>query len=227
MAEDPAETFPPKERGFTYYDDPSQMTKGRKLALKWEKKRWYNPRVRGKDGEDDMTHFQDNNANDGVEVALDETNNGKIPPPSLEKAWEYFEHIVLPRCYVDNPKPEGYTIPSQDGDTSGDMISKGQSQGQNLLRAEPGEHERPTKLYPVFGTNDEDMGDFGIGIGLYFNTLKFLSILFLVVGLINVPNMIYYASDAYEGNGSGIDMSLPSWGLRSKFYKDVLLLIIL
>ena len=141
----------------------------------------------------------------GRKLARFFTRNKEKQSPSIDAAWEYFEHIVLPRCFVKNDAPEGL---------EGDKVSN--VAGKNLVRAEPGEFQRPTKLYPVFGTNDEDMSDFGIGIGLYFKTLKFLSILCFVVGCINIPNMIYFASEEYSGNGNNVDGTSTEFGLLSK-----------
>lgn len=42
------------------------------------------------------------------------------------------------------------------------------------------------------------MGDFGLGIGLYFSTLRALTILTFLAGLLNIPNLIYYSSDEYS-----------------------------
>ena len=42
------------------------------------------------------------------------------------------------------------------------------------------------------------MGDFGLGIGLYFATLLALAVLTLIAGLVNVPNILYFASDEYS-----------------------------
>jgi hypothetical protein len=44
--------------------------------------------------------------------------------------------------------------------------------GKELTRAEPGEREYPTKLYQPIFTPHKQLGDFGLGIGLYFSTLR-------------------------------------------------------
>jgi hypothetical protein len=41
------------------------------------------------------------------------------------------------------------------------------------------------------------LGDFGLGIGLYFSTLRAIAIITLLAGLINIPNIIYFSSSEY------------------------------
>ena len=69
---------------------------------------------------------------------------------------------------------------------------------RRLAMAEPGECEIPTKLYSPFHTPLSQMGDFGEGYGLYFSTLRGFTVLSLIAGLINIPNLIYFASDEYS-----------------------------
>jgi len=96
--------------------------------------------------------------------------------PSLEKAWAYFEHNVLAR----------YIVKSGDG-----------KKEKELERAEPGEDRFPTKLYSCIFTPLNQMGDFGIGVGLYFFTLRFLFLLTFFAGIISIPNILYYNSSKY------------------------------
>jgi len=61
-------------------DDPQTMTFGRKIALYCMKHyKWYNHRL----GEED-----DDEA---------DMDRGETSKPSIEKAWEYFEHVSLQR----------------------------------------------------------------------------------------------------------------------------------
>jgi hypothetical protein len=46
------------------------------------------------------------------------------------------------------------------------------------------------------------MGDFGLGTGLYFTNLRALIFMTLVLGMLNIPNMIYFGSDDYSGDDS-------------------------
>jgi len=98
--------------------------------------------------------------------------------PSLEKAWAYFEHFALSRFLVDDD---------------------GKYDKLDLKRAEPGECELLTKMYHPIFTPQSQMGDFGLGVGLYFSTLSSLIVLMIVAGLINLPNILYFAGPNYSG----------------------------
>ena len=52
------------------------------------------------------------------------------------------------------------------------------------------------------------MGDFGIGIGLYFSSLKYLAILTFIAGVLSIPTTVYYASPVYSGIQPGIKYAL-------------------
>lgn len=97
---------------------------------------------------------------------------------NLETAWSYYERFTLPRHLCDATAMKS----------------------SNLERASPGEAERETKLYPAFTTPREELGDFGIGIGLYFTTLNVVACITLFAGIFNLPLLIYYASDEYGGS---------------------------
>ena len=103
--------------------------------------------------------------------------------PNIDQAWAYFEHFILARHYVPSKEQR-----------------KGQDSGDYLRKAEPGESDRPTRLYSVFHTPEVDLCDWGVGVGIYFFTLRSLCIIMFLAGLINVPALIYYASDAYSGS---------------------------
>ena len=142
-----------------YHDLPRDMTNGRKIARTLAGFGCYNPS--GKHDENEME------VEDGA---------AKVKP-SLDKAWEFFEHVVLPRCVKPRSTP---------------FFGKFQ-------RAEPGESEKMTMLYPIWATPMNDMADFGIGVGLYFKTVQYLCFITFIAGLINVPNMIYLSSENYSG----------------------------
>ena len=173
-----------------YNDKPFEMTNGRKLAR--SKICFKKPQAANADGDDGDGDDDYEEAEDVVDLPVKTTT--KVPP-SLDSAWEYFEHIILPRCYVD-PDDKNW-------------------KSKRLERAEPGEVERSTRLYPVFKTSDEDMSDFGIGIGLYFNKLKFLVIICFLAGIINIPNILYYASDEYGPATNSGDI-FSDWIMSSK-----------
>lgn len=71
-----------------------------------------------------------------------------------------------------------------------------QSRGR-FTRASVGEHNKKTMLYPVGKTPIYDMTDFGLGVGSYFTTLRFLAIVSFVAGCLSIPNMLYFDSDGY------------------------------
>ena len=105
------------------------------------------------------------------------TRHVRANRPSLDVAWAYFEHFTLARHFL-----------------SGEPHAK-----DFLRKAEPGEHDQPTRLYPVLGTREADLADFGVGVGVYFFTLRSLCIIMFLGGIINIPNLIYFGSDAYNG----------------------------
>lgn len=110
-------------------------------------------------------------------------NSTSPTTPNIDHAWVYFEHFVLARHYVPSKEQQ-----------------EGQNDGDYLRKAEPGESDKPTRLYSVFHTPELDLCDWGIGVGVYFFTLRSLCIIMFLAGLLNVPGMMYYASDAYSGS---------------------------
>lgn len=120
----------------------------------------------------------------------DEDVTDSVPPPSLAAGWAYFEHVSLPRHF----------------------IRRGRSKGKDvLMRAEAGEDEEPTQLYSVWKTPEDDLADFGMGVGLYFFTLRCLAFILFVAGCINIPNLLYYSSSYYNDDfEGGVDHILKS-----------------
>ena len=140
------------------------------------------------------------------------TRNNNTPnasnSPSIEKAWAFFEHVTLER----------YMILTNDSDNQQQQQHKPRGKRQRLQHAlgggdrkltiaEPGEKDCPTKLYSPLTTPLSQLGDFGLGFGLYFATLRDFAVLLLVGGLLSLPNMIYFASDDYDANP---DKNLPN-----------------
>ena len=70
-------------------------------------------------------------------------------------------------------------------------------------RAEPGEDDDPTRLYSVL-TPHKQLGDFGLGIGLYFSNLRILILVCFVCGCISMGNILYFASQEYDSESEGI-----------------------
>ncbi|CAJ1934872.1 unnamed protein product [Cylindrotheca closterium] len=112
--------------------------------------------------------------------------NTVVAKPSLEKAWAYFEHFALSRYLIDE------TADSSD-----------------RKRAEPGENDVPTRLYSPIRLPHAQLGDFGIGIGLYFSTLRLILFLAVLCGLISIANIHFFASSSYQ-SPSNRDSIFPS-----------------
>ncbi len=162
-------------------DRPEHMTYGRRIALSMASKfAWYNP------------HLGKANGPDGQEL------------PSLAKAWAYFEHVTLERYVV-----EDYSLNRQVDLTKRQRLVKKFHRGERQMNiAEPGERELPTKLYSPITTPLSQMGDFGLGYGLYFSTLRSYAILSFLIGILNLPNLIYFASDEYSKGQNEIATTL-------------------
>mmetsp|Transcript_9293 Transcript_9293/g.15873 ORF Transcript_9293/g.15873 Transcript_9293/m.15873 type:complete len:1352 (-) Transcript_9293:1785-5840(-) len=175
-----------------FLDDPfNDMTYGRRIALKLQNYSWYQPRG---------THWDFNGL-------------------GLQSAWAHFEHSVLPR-YISKAlasrKNASVGLDDDDGDDW--LYSPGQNKGSqertgDLQRAEPGESESPTKLYSTLSTPLSQMGDFGLGVGLYFSSLRAIALISLVAGLINLPNILYFASDVYSANQPDVNFLLKGSAL--------------
>jgi hypothetical protein len=121
------------KRGVDFLKDPpDQITMGRKIGLRLQHKKWYNPRA----GALSQTY-------DDVEA----TGEGIPNFPSLQKAWAYFEHVVLTRYVVEphNISVEGWGWLQK-------FIHSFKNFDEELERAQPGENQRPTKLYDAITT---------------------------------------------------------------------------
>ena len=97
------------------------------------------------------------------------------PDVDLDTSWDYFEHVTLPRRFCDE---------------------QGVNNG-GYEKAPKGEMERPTALYPINAPQDE-LADFGIGVGMYFATIKALVVMCIIAGAINIPVMMHFASEDYS-----------------------------
>jgi hypothetical protein len=95
--------------------------------------------------------------------------------PNLKEGWAFYEHITLARHFHRNRKSDP------------------------IERAEPGERRHPTELYSFFKTTGECLNDWGIGVALYFNTMKVMTVALLLAGMLSIPNMLYFMSSTYSG----------------------------
>jgi hypothetical protein len=66
------------------------------------------------------------------------------------------------------------------------------------IRAPPGEEASRTELYSWIFTPLSAMSDWGIGVSMYFSTLMTMGCIFVLVGAVNVANIVYYSSAAYD-----------------------------
>mmetsp|Transcript_16628 Transcript_16628/g.24577 ORF Transcript_16628/g.24577 Transcript_16628/m.24577 type:complete len:880 (+) Transcript_16628:121-2760(+) len=99
--------------------------------------------------------------------------------PSLDAAWAYFEHYALPRHFPMKTNTR-FSIGGR----------------PNMKKAEGGE-TKPTVLYSIWSTPEREMGDFGISIGLYFYLVRVLGFIMFIAGLMQIPNILYFASEEY------------------------------
>jgi hypothetical protein len=154
----------------SYEDKSGEMTRGRLLARYLSKFSWYSPHHQARQ------KYEKAQESGVIEVDGDE-NTPK--PPSLDAAWAFFEHVTLPRHFVKEGQSRGFRRDS-------------------FQKAGAGESDEKTVLYEYFGTPEKELADFGVGIGLYFWTLKVLCIIILITGCINIPVLMHFASDEYN-----------------------------
>jgi hypothetical protein len=145
--------------------------------------------------DNDKTTTTTTGSNDHLLEAYPFTH-GRRENPNLEKAWAYFDHVALSRYVVaSNDDKEGKPKKIALVRAFRKLIGKAK---KLLQRTEPGECHLHTELYePVF-TPHGPLGDFGLGIGLYFSTLRALTVLTLLTGLLNIPNFLHFSSSDYN-----------------------------
>ena len=202
-------------------DDPSTMTFSRRAALYLMKRySWYNPQLRD----------EQQDAQDGIEVISGCYTNGDVggegtasshyieldeisedgsfnrsmrspvkrERPSLEKAWAYFEHVTLHR-YLDHSSAT-HTTKNDDQKNAYAEIGKPSSMEDTNDVAEPGENQYPTKLYSPLWTPMNQIGDFGLGVGLYFTTLRSIMILAFMAGTFVLGRIIWVHNQILIGH---------------------------
>ena len=110
-------------------------------------------------------------------------------PPNLDEGWHFFEHFTLGR-YLD-PSLSNFRLYKPD----------------LYKKVNPGKSGAKTFLYPLFVPEDQ-LADFGIGVGMYFINLRILASIFLVAFIINMPLYIYFRSGDYSNFQDGISFFL-------------------
>eukprot|EP00548_Thalassiothrix_antarctica_P005206 CAMPEP_0194140552 /NCGR_PEP_ID=MMETSP0152-20130528/10088_1 /TAXON_ID=1049557 /ORGANISM="Thalassiothrix antarctica, Strain L6-D1" /LENGTH=957 /DNA_ID=CAMNT_0038838841 /DNA_START=36 /DNA_END=2912 /DNA_ORIENTATION=+ len=120
----------------------------------------------------------------------------------LDEAWAHFEHSALPR-YISND--------NNDGIVARVSLLARKNNKDKLVKAEEGEREVKTKLYSVCSTPERELSDFGLGVGIYFWTLRITVVICLIAGCISIPNIMYFHSEEYDGNAGNYDGTDHSW----------------
>jgi hypothetical protein len=182
-------------------DDVYEMTMGRRIALKLAKYSWYNPSLNKVDREDQQQKDQDAAVIVSVRTSSSRDKMEALTNTSLQEAWAYFEHTILPRyVLLDYTKQQG----GGQGMCARTMEKYRQAH-QPLEIAEPGEKFLKTRLYSPYFTPTRNMGDFGLGFGLYFSTLQALAFLFFAAGCLNIPNIMFFAGKDYSNYQPGVE----------------------
>jgi len=87
----------------------------------------------------------------------------------------------------------------------GDAIA---GRGKLLKVAVAGETMYETKLYSPWSTPLDQMGDFGLGVGLYFGMLRAFFVLLILAGIMNIPNILFFAGSDYSNEQKGMKWHL-------------------
>lgn len=123
-------------------------------------------------------------------------------------AWEFLRRVVNPRWVRDHEEEArhdrdlAHAAKSHRG-----LFSCCQRKEKYRLATLEEEH---SELIPVFGSNIDDMGMFGIGIGLYFKQTMAFFWLSLLYGLLLLPSVAYFRSDAYNDLTVPVNGTLPA-----------------
>lgn len=168
-----------------FEDAVEDMTYGRRLARHLSKYSWYNPHV------NDEKESINTVVNGQVEVL-------EVTPASLDSAWAYFEHYSLPRHLL--PQSDTTQAVLNDSKRWSGFVKRNEKR-DTLLRAKYGERDEPTRLYNFITTPESEFADFGIGLAVYFWTVRMLALIMLIAGFINLPTMIFFSSTDYSEQG--------------------------
>jgi len=193
MSEEEGGAPPPKKR--EYNDKPNEMTKGRRVARFLSRFSWYNPQYEA------LEEQEQRGVIDGESII-----------PSLDDAWEYYEHFILPRFLTGGGDGEDDFEEEGGSEKESDQSSFVKNPREHSIvntndcmeMAAKGEDARPTKLYPVWSTPGSQLADFGVGVGIYFLTLKISAVICLIAGLINIPTILYFEGSNYSNRQEGI-----------------------
>jgi len=133
-----------------------------------------------------------------------------IARPNLAEGWYYYEHFTLARQLIH----DDHTI-----DSSADM------------RASRGNTVQKTQLYPYCSTDADTLADWGIGIALYFSTIRGMAFFLFVAFLFSIPNMVFFEGSRYgppnHSTNSTFTMlgsavcTVPKWVACQEGYCDI------
>jgi hypothetical protein len=202
-SEDSSEGSPHKRVIDFLEDDSREMTNGRRLALSLMDHNWYNPRA-GRTQVEEIKTLDSALSQMEVEGGLKKVDDFDAmmsnSQPNLALAWAYFEHVSLYR----------YLVPKDEAKQNKRCCHK--LRDRKLDKAEPGENDDPTRLYHPIFTPHSQLGDFGLGIGLYFTSLRAITLITFMAGLVSLYNIMYFASDAYQPSQDSKTISLLQRG---------------
>lgn len=217
-----------------FLGDPRyEMTKGRKIALALQNAPWYRPRKSrawDADGiglQSAWAYFEHSVLPRYIVKGADEAN-ADLPDEDDDRSTGTGKRSRVSVYESDAGSTEGgdggagvtddsgsdvddwlYTSSKKDKRGGGGKKPKGfRHQKGDLSRAEPGETSKPTRLYSPFFTPLSQLGDFGIGLGLYFSSLRAVAFITLIAGCINLPNIMYFASDDYSSQQPDVNILL-------------------
>jgi len=101
-------------------------------------------------------------------------------PPELRKAFAYLNDEIRPRREFQSDVGE-------------------HGEWRKVEFGKPG-----GELYPVFMSAPSDLGEFGLGIAMYFETLRLLCVTFFLCGLFQTQSISYYKSVEYSDTQVGV-----------------------
>ncbi|KAL9181404.1 hypothetical protein ACHAXT_010209 [Thalassiosira profunda] len=198
-----------------------EMTWGRRIALKLQGLPWYQPQgskqwdVRGLGLQSAWAYFEHSVLPRYIVKKADGStpNASKLPgDQSTGRVHVYESESDRGTDAGDAPKSDGGSDVDDWLYTPKEKQQKRRPKGERrgfvplgkLDRAEPGETQLPTRLYSPLFTPLTQLGDFGIGVGLYFTTLRAVAVIALIAGCINLPNIFYFASEEYSKGQPGV-----------------------
>mmetsp|Transcript_28519 Transcript_28519/g.63650 ORF Transcript_28519/g.63650 Transcript_28519/m.63650 type:complete len:992 (-) Transcript_28519:354-3329(-) len=130
-----------------------------------------------KSRDEHLKHLEENKAQHPAhrDGDSDEDDDDDEPARRLKAALLHRERFLLPR-FVPERNAEGKI---------------------ELKKLEAGEFNPNSHLYPLT-MPIRAMSDLGVGVGMYFNTQMFMTALMIICGLLQLPNVYYFGTTAYD-----------------------------